>query len=365
MPASSSLETLHGSLAFPAFLPDATHGFVRSVEAQDLELCQVPALMMNTFCLMQRPGATTLRALGGLHSFSGWNRPIVTDSGGFQLFSIIRENSKNGTISDRGAVFYPEQGRDKIILTPEKAIQRQFAFGSDVLFCLDECTHPDDPAEVQSQSVERTIAWAKESRRAFDHLADEKKLTAQERPKLFAIVQGGNSTALRRQCADALLEIGFDGYGFGGWPLDSKNQLLTDSLALTRELIPSQFPLHALGVGHPQSVATCVRLGYTMLDSTLPTKDARNGRVYCLKEAAPDLEETFFSFLYLLDEKHLKSDTPLSPFCKALCCQRYSRAYLHHLFSEKDPLAYRLATLHNLAFMMDLTGRLKQQSLAA
>ena len=183
------------------------------------------------------------------------------------------------SLNDNGIIFRPESGSKKIALTPEKCIQLQVGFGADVLFCLDDCTHIDDPLQEQKLSVARTIAWAKRCRSEFDRLMEEKKLAESKRPKLFAVVQGGQSEELRRRCADALLEIGFDGYGYGGWPLDSENALVEDMLGLVREVLPSQFLIHALGIGHPPYVARCTAMGYGLFDSAMPTRDARHGQV--------------------------------------------------------------------------------------
>ncbi|MFL5626062.1 MAG: tRNA-guanine transglycosylase, partial [Ktedonobacteraceae bacterium] len=163
----------------------------------------------------------------------------------------------------------------------------------------------------------------------------------------------------RKQCAQALLEIGFDGFGFGGWPLDNQGHLLTDILAYTRELVPVQFPMHALGVGHPLNVVECTKLGYGMFDSAMPTRDARHCRLYAFTQEA-GLEDRWLTYIYVNDDKYIKSDDPVSRFCDCLCCTNYSLGYLHHLFKINDALFFRLATLHNLRFMAQLTERLRK-----
>ena len=347
-----------GDLRLPAFLPDATRGVVRSIDSADLELCGVEALVMNTFHLMQRPGSTTIRALGGLHQMTGWQRPIMTDSGGFQIYSLIRQNPKYGRLNDKGAIFTPDGSGRKFNLTPEKSIQLQMSYGADIFVCLDDCTHADDPLSEQQLSVRRTVDWARRSKREFERLVEQKALTGGERPLLFAVIQGGANEALRRECADALLAIGFDGFGYGGWPLDSDNNLLTDMLALTRELVPSHLPVHALGVGHPGNVVACARMGYPMFDSAMPTRDARNGRLYVFTtddaRAIGGPGGDWFAYVYAGDDKHIKANVPVSPFCDCACCSRYSLGYLHHLYKINDALFMRLATIHNLRFMTRL-----------
>lgn len=357
-----SLTLPHGTLALPAFLPDATQGVVRAADAQDVLAAGVQALQMNVYHLMQRPGSSTIQALGGLHQMAGWSRPIFTDSGGFQVYSLIRQNPKNGSISDKGAIFRPDGTGRKYNLTPEKSVQLQLSYGTDVVICLDDCTHVDAPAVTQRESVRRTVLWAQRCHEEFTRLLDEKETAAAERPKLVAVIQGGDARDLRRQCATELLAIGFDGYGYGGWPLDGEGNLLEEMLAYTRELVPPQFTVHALGVGHPGNVVTCARLGYELFDSTMPTRDARHGRLYAFTEdpAASRLAgASWFSYVYISDKKHIKQSGPISPYCDCPTCTHYSLGYLHHLFKLNDSLYPRLATIHNLRFMTQLMARLR------
>ena len=351
-----------GDLPLPAFLPDATRAVVRSIDSADLEACGVSALVMNSYHLMQHPGSSTIKALGGLHKMSGWTRPIMTDSGGFQVYSLIRQNPKYGRLTDKGAIFTPDGSDRKYNLTPEKSIQLQMSYGADILVCLDDCTHVDDPPEEQRRSVKRTVDWARRAKREFVRLVEEKRF-ADRRPLLFAVIQGGGSADLRRECADQLLEIGFDGFGYGGWPLDNDGNLLTDMLLLTRELVPPELPVHALGVGHPVNVAACAEMGYPTFDSAMPTRDARNGRLYTFTTDDARLisgrDGDWLAYVYVVDDKHIKADVPVSPFCDCLTCSRYSLGYLRHLYKINDALYLRLATIHNLRFMMQLVGYLR------
>jgi queuine tRNA-ribosyltransferase len=360
-PMLSILPLAHGDLTLPAFLPDATLGVVRSVDSADLEQCGVQAVVMNTFHLMQRPGSTTVAALGGLHAMSGWPHPIITDSGGFQAYSLIRQNARYGSVRRRGIIFQPEGSERKLQLTPEKAIQLQLGYGADIVICLDYCTHVDDPPERQEESVGITIDWAKRSKAEFERTVGRRNQGVRARPLIFAVIQGGGSRDLRRRCAEELLAIGFDGFGYGGWPLDAKGNLLADMLAYTREVVPMNYEMHALGVGHPQNIADCFQLGYRLFDSAMPTRDARHGRLYTFTAPEGPLRSggKWLSFYYVEDEKHIKSDMPISPLCDCLCCRRYSRGYLHHLFKIGDSSFYRLATMHNLRFMAMLMERLR------
>ena len=341
-------------------MPDATLGVVRSLDGSDLERCGVQAVVMNVFHLMQRPGSSTIGALGGLNKMSGWQRPIVTDSGGFQAYSLIRGNPRYGRLTDNGITFRPDGSSRKFNLTPEKSIQLQLSYGADVVICLDDCTHVDDPLETQGESVKRTVDWAGRSKAEFERIMGQKDIPLEERPLLFAVIQGGGLRELRKQCAEELLCIGFDGFGYGGWPLDSEGNLLIDMIAYVRELVPLNLPLHALGVGDPWSVVECSRIGYNLFDSAMPTRDARHRRLYRFTTDSNEFEGEWFSYLYIGDDKHIKNVAPISPFCDCLCCSKYSLGYLHHLFKIDDSLFLRLATMHNLRFMTQLTERLRK-----
>ena len=347
----------NGIIDTPVFLPDATRGFVRCVDHQDLIQCGVKGLVMNVFHLLKKPGKTTIKALGGLHTMYNWNFPIFTDSGGFQAYSIIRENKKYGYISDNGINFRDEHTKKLIKLTPEKCIQYQLQFDTDVAICLDECTHVDDPAEAQELSVNRTIQWAIRCKEEFLRRVTTKKSSRRDKkPLLFAVIQGGGILELRLKCIKALLEIGFDGFGFGGWPFNASGELLLDILDFTRENIPRKYPLHALGVGHPYHIARCLQHGYTICDSALPTRDARDGRLYFwkypLSELSNNIErDNWLGRVFINDKKYLKDRYPISPSCDCFTCCNYSRGFLHHLYKTKDDLYRRLATIHNLKFI--------------
>lgn len=359
-----TLQVPRGQFDMPIYMPDATLGVVRGVDATDLTACGMQAVVMNTFHLMQRPGSSTIHALGGLHNMSAWPKPIITDSGGFQAYSLIQQNGKFGTLTDDGILFKPEGAERKFHLTPEKAVQLQMSYDSDVVMCLDYCTHVDAHNELQEQAVKQTIAWARRCKKEFVRLSEQKRLGKEQRPLLFAVIQGGGSPQLRKSCAEALLEIGFDGFGYGGWPLDKTGKLLTDIIAYTRSLVPSPYPMHALGVGHPANVVECTRIGYGMFDSAMPTRDARHGRLYVFHDGKQALGESWFSYLYVNDDKFIKSDEAVSRVCDCLTCTHYSRGYLHHLFKINDSLFFRLATIHNLRFMSMLTQRLRESHYA-
>lgn len=351
-----ALDTPHGSVPLPAFVPDATRGTIRSVPTHLLEEVGVDVLMCNALHLSERPGADAVRALGGLHRFTGWSGPIMTDSGGFQVWSLARDRGGEGTVTDRGFVVPGAGPRGKRLLTPQKAIGHQIKLGTDVAFCLDQCTHPGDPPEVQEASVRRTLKWARACRDAVDQRPEGK------RPLLFAVVQGGASPALRRRCVEGLLEIGFDGYGFGGVPVDDGG--LVDQVALVAELLPHDVPLHALGVGRPNTVLAAWRAGWRTFDSVAPTREARRGLLYIPvvdidEPTAVGGAEKVSQYLDATHDRAWRDERPVDETCPCPLCRRYSRGYLAHLFRLEDGAAATLATLHNLAFLNRLMHTLR------
>lgn len=358
------VRTPHGDLQAPVFLPDATRAVVRSLDAHDLGACGVQGLVVNAFHLSSTPGSTVIASLGGLHTFMHWEGPIVTDSGGFQVFSLLKDALSFGNVSKKGFSYRLTKGQNKKLLTPEKCIRKQFRMGSDILVCLDHCTHPEAPYEAQRMSVDHTVLWARACREEFDRLLEQAPSRSETRPLLFAVIQGGNDPGLRRECAEQLFEMGFDGYGFGGWPISSEGRLV-EMVQYVAELIPEAVPRYALGIGKPENLVQCARWGYHLFDCAIPTRDARHRRLYVFTESgtSPSLRgKDFYDCLYLQDRKHARAKGPIEETCDCLCCRNYSLAYLHHLFQVSDPLAYRLATIHNLRFYTRLTGYLQNTS---
>ncbi|MCL2361973.1 MAG: tRNA guanosine(34) transglycosylase Tgt [Defluviitaleaceae bacterium] len=350
-----SLTLPHGNVPLPAFFPDATRGVVRTVDSSDLVACGVGGLVMNTYHLMTKPGPATIKSLGGLHSFSGWSRPIITDSGGFQVFSLIRENAALGEIRSNEIIF--RRDGKKTTLSPEKCIQYQLSYGSDVLMALDYCTHPNDPYEVQARAVDTTIRWGKQ---CMDTFLKQKKTDSQ----LFGIIQGGNDRALRKECAEALIQMGYSGFGFGGWPLTEDGRLAEEILAYTAELIPTGMIKYAMGVGKPENIIACVKMGYNLFDCVIPTREARHNRLYVFKEEFAsrgdiDLGRDFYQYIYPLDDVYRRDPRPISAICDCHTCTNYSRGYIRHLLSIGDGLGNRLGTIHNLRFFTMLMEMLR------
>lgn len=346
------LETPSGSVRLPAFFPDATYGAIRAGSFDDVYAAGLTGCEMNSYHLMTKPGAKLIKSLGGLHGFTGYRGAILTDSGGFQLYSLIRENPEYGEIRDKEIIFRPDRGRERLTFTPEKCIQVQLQYGSDIMMALDMCTHPDDPCDVQRRSVELTVKWGERCRAEFDKLS--RKL--ERKPLLFGIVQGGSDPDLRMECGRRLEEIGFDGYGFGGWPLDQSGAFRPDILKMAADAMPDDKVKYAMGLGRPEEIALLVEMGYTLFDCVIPTREARHQRLYTwlpgmdTPEGVRREDGKFYRFVYILDDEFRREDGPVDERCDCVLCRNYSRAYLHHLFKVNDPTAMRLATAHNLRF---------------
>lgn len=348
----------------PIFCPDATKGVVKGVGFDDLEKAGVKGVVVNTYHLANSLGLSLVKVVGGIKKFVNWYGLVISDSGGFQIMSLIQEKNLFGKITERG-IHFKKNGKTEIF-TPEKSIQMQFALGADIMICLDDFTAVDAGKNEIEKSVEQTVSWAKRCKEEFLQQIKLRKISEKDKPKLFAVIQGGESKKLRARCAKELIAISFDGFGFGGWPLKKDGSLNKEILKFTADLMPNDLPKYALGVGNPQAVVNCFRFGYTIFDCVLPTRDARHKRLYVFKE---DLDKTdilsaqnFYEYLYIEDEKYRRDFRPIEQGCDCLTCRTYSRAFIHHLLRVEDPSYFRLATIHNVRFYMRLTEKLKSMN---
>lgn len=352
----------------PIFCPDATRAVVRSVDTKDLIDVGIDGVCVNTLHLLSDPGAVVLKKFGGVRNFMDFPGLIISDSGGFQVFSLIygrgREEgavprearrAKWGKLTDEGAIFYTGglKKPKKHLLTPEKSIQMQFAIGADVMVCLDDCPSSNVSEKENKLSVERTIAWAKRCKIEFERQVISHRLSVKNRPLLFGVVQGGDSKRLREYCLQELLKIGFDGFGMGGWVPNAGNPLQVELIKWLAGIIPEKYYKYGLGIGKLQDLIVFTKAGYEIYDCVLPTRDARHQRLYEIKKPLKNLmraknPKSFFKYLYINKQKHQKENKPISKYCDCLTCKNYSRAYLNHLFKINELLAMRLATIHNL-----------------
>jgi queuine tRNA-ribosyltransferase len=358
MKIKKNLKTNKGLLKFPVFFPDATNSVIKGgVDSIDLKNCKIEGVVVNTYHLLRHDLIERIKLSGGVHKFMNFNNPIISDSGGFQIMSLIRENPALGKIYDSKVVF--KLDNKKIILSPEKCIDIQLDLGTDIIMCLDDCTKPHSSIEEQEKSVIRTILWAKKCKDEFN----KKTKNIKKKPLIFAIIQGGENKKLRKKCADELIKIGFDGYSFGGWPINKEGEFLTDILDYTAKLIPDKFPKYAMGVGKPKDIIKCIKMGYNMFDCIIPTREARNRRLYFFKKDSRKmkrLNEKSYDYIQIEKSKYTKDFTPISKYCDCLTCKNYSKAYLQTLFKTKEMLSYRLATIHNLRFYSMLMEMIKK-----
>ncbi len=350
----------------PIFCPDATRGVLRAVDTTDIKNTNTKGLVVNTYHLMFTPGINTIKKFGGIKKFMNWDGFTISDSGGFQMLSLVNKNKKFGQVSEEG-VYLTNPGFEPFLFTPEMCIQVQFAIGSDLKIVLDDCPKIKASRYEIEEAVERTIRWAKRCKVEFDRLVTENEFTNDTRPLLFGVIQGGSYKDLRKRCADALLEIGFDGFGYGGWPMTRENVLDEEYLDYVAKLVPNGMKRYALGVGLPEEVGKCVSLGYEIFDCVLPTRDARHKRLYVFKKDPEKIstiqefcDKDFYSFLGIHKEANANLDEKIDPFCDCFTCLNYSKGYLRHLFSIKDTLAYRLASIHNIRMYSKLMENLKR-----
>ncbi len=352
----------------PIFCPDATKAVVRSVDARDLVDVGIDGVCVNTLHLLSDPGAAVLKKFGGVRNFMDFPGLIISDSGGFQVFSLIygrnekseavpreAQRAKWGKLTDDGAIFYTGGMKKPIkhLLTPEKSIQMQFAIGADVMVCLDDCPSSNVSEKENKLSVERTVAWARRCKAEFEKQINLRHLKSDSRPLIIGVVQGGDSKKLRKYCLQELLKIGFDGFGMGGWVPNAGNPLQVELIKWLAGIIPEKYYKYGLGIGKLQDLIVFTKAGYEIYDCVLPTRDARHQRLYEIKKPLKNLmgaknPKSFFNYLYINKQKHQKENKPISKYCDCLVCKNYSRAYLNHLFKLNEPLAMRLATIHNL-----------------
>lgn len=361
------LTTRRGELALPVFVPDATRGVIRGVPTSRLPGHGVEALLVSTAHVAMQPGASVVRSAGGIHSFMAWDGPVISDSGGFQVYSLLASPERLASVNDSGFSyrFSPKKKRFHR-LTPESCIELQLRLGADIIYCLDYCTHPGAPDSQQEQSVALTIRWARQCRATFDRATAG--LPAGQRPLLFAVVQGGADKDRRARCAQALAEIGFDGYGFGGYPIVTGR--LVDEVALVAQLVPPGSVLHALGIGTPENLIQAWQAGYHLFDCALPTRNARRGVLYThldhtgLDAALATGGRQFYRVTRLHDERWVRERGPVDPGCDCEMCASLPAAYVAHLFRVEDTLAGLLASLHNLRFYARLTAALRAHAAA-
>jgi len=325
------IATPHGDLETPAFMPVATQGSVKSLGPDDLRAAGAQIVLANTYHLLLRPGHELVRDMGGLHRFMAWDGPILTDSGGFQVFSL----SKLRRLGEEGVEFRSHLDGSRRLLTPEICVEIQHALGVDILHPLDECLPHAMSLEDTERSLELTLRWLGRSVAAHAEAGGDRAL--------FGIVQGGTYAALRRRAVEATCAYDLPGYAIGGLAVGETKSLLFDITELVAGLLPADRPRYLMGVGKPPDLVEAVGRGVDLFDCVLPTRNARNGQVF-----TPD------GPLTITHARYARDPAPLDAECPCLACRQFSRAYLRHLFIARELLAYRLLSLHNVTFYLHL-----------
>lgn len=326
--------TSHGKFSTPAFMPVGSQATIKTLSPFDIKSAKVEILLCNAYHLALRPGEKVIQGLGGLHKFMDWHGPILTDSGGYQIFS----RAKQTHITDQGVEFKDPKTGSTLSLTPERVIDIQRALGSDIMMPLDQpiaypCTH-----EEAQRAMERSIDWAKRS---------TKYLTKDD--CLFGIVQGSVFNDLRKQCTQELIELGFPGYAIGGLCVGESEEQMFESLSITTANIPTEVPRYFMGVGTPQDILKSIKLGVDMFDCVLPTRNGRNGWAF-----------TSEGVVRIRNSRHTSDKTPLDKNCDCYTCTHFSRAYLRHLFMSEELLGLRLVSLHNVYYYETLMERARE-----
>jgi queuine tRNA-ribosyltransferase len=350
------LRTPHGIIETPVFMPVGTVASVKGVTQDQLEGLRVQILLGNTYHLYLRPGHEVIRSLGGLHRFMAWPHPILTDSGGYQVMSL----KGLGRVTEDGFSFRSHLDGSSHVLSPEGAVEIQLALGPDILMALDECVEYPASHETLRRALKLTGRWARRCRiRYLEARAQGTEIPrgwpdgegngASDFPALFGIVQGGTDIALRRESAEEVMEVGFEGYALGGLSVGEPKGETYEVVEATASMLPADRPRYLMGVGTPEDLVECVARGVDMFDCVMPTRNARNGCAF-----------TSEGKITVKNARYAQDDGPLDPACRCAVCRRYSRAYLRHLFLAGEMLAGILTTHHNLYFYLDTMRRIRQ-----
>lgn len=360
------LRTAHGDIPTPCFMPIATVGAVKHVTPAELRVAGADIILSNTYHLALRPGTDFLAHHGGLHQFMGWDGPILTDSGGFQVFSLgarVRRGGSNLVMVDEdGVTFRSHIDGSERRFTPESVMDHQRNIGSDIAMVLDVCPPQPCTHAVLAEAVDRTTRWAE---RARAHVT-ENGARRTERQLLFGIVQGGADEMLRRASAAGITAFHFDGYAIGGVAVGEEKAAIRVAIEMTASLLPDDRPRYLMGLGTPDDLLHAVAQGVDMFDCVLPTRDGRHGRVYArVPHVVPQLSlsrehQAFYHRFDLTAAAQRDSSEPIDPTCACPACVQFSRAYLRHLFAVGEPLGQRLATIHNLTFYLSLMREVRE-----
>lgn len=334
---ATRLHLSHGVVNTPIFMPVGTYGAVKSLSPSDLNECNSQIILGNTFHLWLRPGLDVINQFNGLHKFIGWDKPMLTDSGGFQVFSL----GKLRKIKEEGVYFQNPINGNKLFLSPEKSMEIQTVLNSDIVMIFDECTPYPATYQEARESMELSLRWAQRSKDEFKKLHNPNKL--------FAIIQGGMYMDLRRKSLEELMKIGFDGIAIGGLSVGEPKDEMYRMLDELSEILPQNYPHYLMGVGTPEDIVYGVKNGIDMFDCVMPTRNARNGWLF-----------TRFGDIKIKNSKYKYDNTPLDHTCTCYTCKNFSKAYLHHLFKIGEILGARLNTIHNIHYYLTLMAEIRE-----
>jgi queuine tRNA-ribosyltransferase len=336
---TGTIQMQRGEIRTPAFMPVGTAATVKAMKPETVRSTGADIILGNTYHLMLRPGAERVARLGGLHKFMNWNRPILTDSGGYQVMSL----SELRKITEEGVAFASHIDGSRHMLTPERSMEIQRLLGSDIVMCFDECPRADQGKDVIAKSMEMSMRWAKRSREGFNSGEEHAARSA-----LFGIQQGALHQDLRQASADALRDIGFDGYAIGGLAVGEGQEAMFATLDFAPGMLPDDKPRYLMGVGKPDDLVGAVERGVDMFDCVLPSRSGRNGQAF-----------TWNGPLNIRNAKHAEDTAPLDDRCTCPVCATYSRAYLHHLQKSGEILGAMLMTEHNISFYQQLMSGMR------
>jgi len=361
---TGSLATGHGRVQTPFFMPVATQGAVKHVSVSELKQLEAQILLSNTYHLMLRPGERLVADSGGLHKFMDWQGPILTDSGGFQVFSLAGSKRKQGEklvkLTDKGVWFRSHLDGSRHFLTPERVVDIQWQLGVDIAVCLDECVSLPAEDRYVAESVALTTKWADQALGQHEGRKESAGARAHH-PLLFAVVQGGLNKDLRLRSLHELMGLGFDGYNIGGLSVGETPEQMYEVLEYLVPQMPEDKPRYLMGVGYPENIVQAVKQGVDMFDCVIPTREGRHGRLFQFRDNNPGFADNrFFTTLNIAKARFERDFAPINPQSTLPELRQLSKAYLHHLFRVKEPLAARLASLNNLEFYLNLMQLLRQ-----
>ncbi|MCU0599742.1 MAG: tRNA guanosine(34) transglycosylase Tgt [Desulfobacterales bacterium] len=326
------IHTAHGDIETPVFMPVGTAGTVKAVSPEELHACGAKIILGNTYHLYLRPGRDVIRMFSGLHRFMNWNGAVLTDSGGFQIFSL----AKISKTTEAGFDFQSHIDGSRHLITPEDAVSIQTDLGADIIMCLDACIPYPADEKTAEDAMELTTRWASRCKQAWREKDGSKSA-------LFGIVQGGMYSHLRRHSVEQLVDIDFPGYAIGGLSVGEPKDMMMETADFTLPLLPAEKPKYVMGVGTPEDLVEMVRMGADMFDCVMPTRNARNAQLFTVRGT-----------VNINNANHKYDKNPIDPNCQCYTCRNYSRAYLHHLYRSRELLSYRLNTIHNLHYYLHL-----------